>query len=245
MALDQRTFDIQKNIFEHEELSHRRLNKLNKEQSFKNKEASALHFSKISNVHIVSDWFHLSKDRYIPDVRINAKPLEWRVRTKLANKDESKMQFNSSIFLKNLESYERKQSRREFTVWPKNFRTRRMRLRNVRYNRRALLQRRILSYRKGSKIDFSFLSQDRSLWTRKADNNDWISLLDPHSNRGFPRTSTSQSFPLSLERGVQAHHYVPGDLQPSIRGGLVWPGIDSLLFVPKSYYRPGSEQNFF
>jgi hypothetical protein len=237
ISLDQITFDAEKNIFEHEEVGNKLaiLPNIQKDQSsrFISKKYYLLS-PQVETKPIYAGW---DRQRHALVLCNRFLPLEWRIRTKLANKDDSKMQFKSSIFLKNLESYERKQLRREFTVWPKNFRTRRMRLRNVRYNRRALLQRRILSYRKGSKIDFSFLSQDRSLWRRKAAHKDWINALNPHYG------STSQSFPLSLERG-QTHHYVPGDLQPSIRGGLVWPGIDSLLFVPKSYYRPGSDQKF-
>jgi hypothetical protein len=95
-------------------------------------------------------------------------PLEWSVRTKLKNKKEANIN-EFSVFFNNIDNHYLEKKRREFTVWPENFKTRRIRLHNVRYNRRAILKRRI-SITDEDKIitDSCFLSQDPCFWRRKA-----------------------------------------------------------------------------
>ena len=97
-------------------------------------------------------------------------------------------------------------------------------------------------------INFPFLSQDRSIWRRKAtswDSSMFAFWFNPRSDVQRDRNMKInypvrdyQSFPLSLECRIRPRTYTPGDLQPLIRGGLVWPGTDPFVCFQKSYYHP-------
>jgi hypothetical protein len=268
ISFDQISFDKQKNIFEHEELGKADPVKI---QNGKDRN-QVFNFSNISkSAHRkLGEWTLLSKKRYLQDHRIERKPLyvgwdkkhhsivlcnrflpiDWSVRSKVLNKQETKAKSYSSLLLSNLKQDRILHIEREFITWPKNFKTRRIRLQNVRYNRRAILYRR--SFRQKNTSDVNLLSQDRRLWRRKAigwDASIFSFWFNPRSdiyreNIGNSPIRTSQNFPLSLERRARPRTYVPGDLQPSIRGGLVWPGTDIFSYIPKRYYHPGSDRNF-
>jgi len=247
-SLDQRTFDRQKNIFEHEEFG--KVIPLKVENIKERKQV----FNELNLVGVNSklgNWILRPKKRYFRDTRVEIKPIyagwdqtrhalvlcnrflpiEWAIRTKLANKYETKLKTNLSAMLNNFENYRRNTARREFRVWPQNLLIRRMRIRNVRYNIRVALQR----------TNLSVLSHDRVFWRRKAIGLDgsrhafWINPRSRNSIRTNQQVRSSQNFPLSFERGIRQISYVPGDFQPSNRGGLIWPGTDPFLFVPKNF----------
>jgi hypothetical protein len=248
MALDQRTFDKQKNIFEHEEIGKVVPWKIQNNQERK----QILNMSEIKSKNLYG-WRWLSKKRYFPDFRVERKPLyagwdnqrhafilcnrylptEWSIRTKVARNTKLNM---FSFYFTNLEKYYKEKHRVEFTVWPKNPQTRRLHLSSIRYNVRTLLKRRPV-YRGN---DIFVLSQDLSYWRRKItrDSNTYTNYrwLDPQSNRRHPIRSR-QRLPLSLERGF--NNNIVGRVQPSARGGLVWPGNNSFIFIPEKFYRPG------
>merc|ERR1711879_99613 len=91
-------------------------------------------------------------------------PMEWSVRTKL---DISKKENKFSFYFQNIEKYHKEKNRINFTVWPKNSKTRRIHLYNVRYNIRALLRRRILNNNRNRGNNICLLSQDLCSWTRR------------------------------------------------------------------------------
>lgn len=120
-------------------------------------------------------------------------------------------------------------NRANFSVWPRNSRTRRRRTVNTRYTSRALLSRR------RAIRDSAVLQRDRSRWAQAAVGTPSLAQfafwLNPRSDaRRSPQeitpTRSSQAFPLAFERSARVGVYVPGDLQPSSRGGLLWPGGD-------------------
>nr|BBI28656.1 hypothetical chloroplast RF1 [Dinophyceae sp. MRD-151] len=269
ISFDQITFDKQKNIFEHEELGKSHTLKVQRSKD-KNQVFS---FSDASNPKLIKidKWNLLSKKRYFQDQRVEIKPLyvgwdnqrhaiilcnrflpiDLAAQNMVTNKQRTKTKTYSSLLLNNLNLST--QTRREFTAWPKNLKIRRMRLQNARYNRRAILHRRSFTQTKNTATDLSLLSQDRSLWRRKAagwDASIFAFWFNPRSDaqrengiRTNIPTRTSQNFPLSLERATRPQTYVPGDFQPSTRGGLTWPGTSIFSYIPKSYYHPGSNQN--
>jgi hypothetical protein len=257
IALDQRTFDEQKNIFEHEEIGKATPLKIQN-----NQERRQTLDPTTMNTKKVESWTWLSKKRRFPDLRVETKPLyagwdrqrhafilcnrylpsEWSVRTR-SNLIEKHREF--SFYFQNIEKYYKERSRMEFTVWPKNFKTRRIRLHKISYNIQAPLERRANS---ASGTNIYTLSYDPSYWRRKDVNEReqyfikrW---LDPQSNgirenkRGAYPIRSSQRIPFTLERRINPI-YTPGIFQPSARGGLTWPGNNSFTFIPEKFYRPG------
>ena len=249
IALDQGTFDKGKTIFEHEELGKifpvdRRFN-LNSEDSLdlgtKRENDWFLFFKRRSSLNFCVETIplYVGWDNHRHSIILCNRflPLDWSIRTKLFNK----VMFSFYLVIKSFKSHYTERIRREFRVWPKNFQTRRMRLRNVRYNTRIFLKRRILI----GNIN-SLLSEDRSMWRGKTYNSDasifafWfnprsdIQRKDVSGSRNPVRGS--QRFPFSLERGIHSMTYILGDLQPSIRGGLIWSGTNFFALVQKNYH---------
>jgi hypothetical protein len=244
ISLDKRTFDVQKSIFEHEEIG--------KVVPLKSK----ILRNQISEnpLEIIDNQSSLFGKRLLPDSRIEGKPLyagwdnqkhafvlcnrflplEWSIRTKIFDKYDTKSMSYTPLLLKNLKQYHTKTGRKEFTAWPKNYQTRRIRLRNVRYNRRAFLGQRVPIIHNST---VSLLAQDRSVWSRKAGNWDasqFAFWFNPRSDiqRNNPIiVRGSQRFPVALARTFR--YYTPGDLQPSIRGGCAWPGLEFFVFSRK------------
>jgi hypothetical protein len=256
LALDQRTFDRQKNIFEHEEIGKVVALKIKNNQE--RKQISDL--LRLKNKK--SDrWILIPGKRYFPDFRVERKPLyagwdrqrnafilcnrylpfEWSRRTKL-KVDRQRNKF--SFYFQNINKYSHEKNRIEFTVWPKNPKTRRMHLHGIHYNRRAFLKRRVATNNKIRIDETAFLSQDPSYWRKKiVEENDLAQFtmrFHPHNNlnRRNRQNRSSQSLPISLERGLTIN-YFPRKLQPSPRGGLAWPGNNSFVFIPEKFYRPG------
>jgi hypothetical protein len=255
IALDQNTFDKQKTAFEHEELGKTFPLQIQSEREQKHilNSVNPLE-TKIGWSGSAYDWFSSSKKRSFPDSRVRTTPLyvgwdhqkhsvilcnrflplEWSIRTKLFNK--------TTLPLKNFEAYRTKEIRSEYRIWPKNFQTRRMRIRGRRYDIRAFLRRRIPV----GDIS-SLLSQDRSVWRRKTGSWDasifafWFNPRSDIQREGTRRSYNpirgSQRFPLSLDRRIRPRTYILGDLQPATRGGFVWPGTDIFTFVQKNYHR--------
>jgi hypothetical protein len=276
ISLDQSNFDSQKNIFELEELGKTPPLKVENGKERKQVLSCKNSFStKVPKTRKLGNWVLLFKKSYFSEICVETNPLYacWDykrhalilsnrllptnkiIRTKTINEREIKTYADPNLFLKVLGNHSRKENRKEFLVLPKNPQTRRMRLCNVRYTRRALLQRRALTTDPTLTIDFAFLSQDRSIWRRKAtgwDSSMFAFWFNPHSDvqrdrnmkANYPVRSC-QSFPLSLECRTRPRTYTPGDLQPLIRGGLVWPGTDPFVCFQKSYYRPGLDQSHY
>jgi hypothetical protein len=243
ISLDQCTFDKQKTIFEHEELG-KALPFLDRNRN------EAQRLGRINSLCENRDKVigSLIKKRFFPDVRIEATPLylgwdsqkhavvlanhflplEWATRMRLFNKVAFCLESNSKDF----SSYYPSRDRKEFGFWPKNFRTRRIRLRGVRYNRRAFVQRRAPI---GN--ERFLMSSDRRTWSRKRSSiftfwfNPRSDLQREYARRPHNPVRGSQRFPLSLERGVFPETYIPGNLQPVVRGGFTWPGTDFSYFV--------------
>jgi hypothetical protein len=258
IALDQGTFDKQKTIFEHEELG-KALPLKNKNRQ---KNISYSINSRDTNweKYMTTDPL-ISKNRFFPDYRVEAKPLyagwdfqqhalilcnrflpsEWAIRTKIFDIYKTTTLPHSTMLLKNLKQYHTTNHRDEFRIWPKSYRARRMRLRNVRYNRRAFVRRRSSKNRNSRMF---LLAQDRSTWNRETHNRDasqftfWFNPRSDTQRENNIRTNYpvrgSQRFPLTLERRSRPRTYTPGDLQPSSRGGLVWPGNEFFVFPQKN-----------
>jgi len=78
------------------------------------------------------------------------------------------------------------------------------------------------------------LSKDRRFFARK-----YPIQFKHEMNKKRPLGRSS--LPLSIEP-ISAlfdnKPYDSRDLQPSMRGGLVWPGTDIFIYLPKRYYRP-------
>jgi hypothetical protein len=257
ISLDQITFDRQKNVFEHEEIGKTIPLKIT--NNYKRKQISKFSLSTIKKKKKIKKWTLLTKNYNKPEFRSEIKPLyagwdyqqnafilcnrylpsEWSVRTKLKKKKEITIN-EFSTFFNNLDNHYYEKKRREFTVWPENFKTRRIRLHNVRYNRRAILRRKTFKITDRTITDSCFLSQDPCFWRRKAIEHSNISRyiiwLNPKSSvietNNHPIRS-SQSFPISLERSVNPE-YVIGNFQPSVRGGMIWPGTNSFFSISKN-----------
>lgn len=136
--------------------------------------------------------------------------------------------------------------RLRFTVWPRTARARRRRATTSRYSARVLLSRRMPAR------DVALLGRDRARWARGAAGSPSISQfafwLNPRSEaRRNPQdltpTRSAQSFPLAFERTARVGAYSPGDLQPSNRGGFVWPGGDRRIWSAPNSYRPGAPRD--
>jgi hypothetical protein len=246
IALDQCAFDKQKTIFEHEELGKTSPfldRNLHEDQRLSHTSSSCKNFGKEID--------SLARKRFFPDVRVETTPLylgwdsqkhavvlcnrflplDWSTRVRLFNKVAPRFEPT----MKDFSSYHLSRDRKEFRSWPKNFRTRRIRLRGVRYNMRASLQTR------NPTGDKRFLmSSDRRIWSQKHPPRDRLSFtfwFNPRSNvqqensrrQRYP-VRGSQRFPLSLDRRVLSETYIPGNLQPVVRGGFTWPGTDFSLF---------------
>jgi hypothetical protein len=253
LSLDQIAPDQGKNIFEHEELG--RTLPLKVRPGKERKKITAFLDVHQSRIDGVTDGWVLPRKRFFPDPRIRASPLyaswdqrslvlcnrflplNYAIRTTIRNSWTTHVKVNPSMFLRNLEGYSRTNIRKECKAWPKNFKTRRIRLRNVRYTRRAILKSRAFP---GERF---LLSQDRSSWRRISTQWDaavFAPWLNPRSDRQLEASARtglpvrgSQSFPLALERGILPRTYVPGNIQPSVRGGFVWPGTHFSSFVKK------------
>ena len=269
ISLDQSNFDNQKNIFELEELGKTLPLKIKKGKERKQILSCKNFFTrKVPRTRKLGNWVLLFKKYYFSEICIETNPpyacwdykryvlilsnrllptnkIIW---TKTINEQEIKTHTDSNFFFKVLENYSRKENRKEFLVLPKNPQTRRMHLCNVRYTRRAFFQRRVFTNNPTLTINFTFLSQDRSIWRRKTtswDSSMFAFWLNPRSDVQRDRNMkinypvrNYQSFPLSLECRIRPRTYTPGDLQPLIRGGLVWPGTDPFVCFQKSYYHP-------
>jgi len=249
IALDQCSFDKQKTIFEHEELG--------KAPPFLDRNVNG--DQRPNHINSFCEDFDKGidspvKKRFFPDVRVEATPLylgwdnqkhavvlcnrflplEWSNRVRLFNKAAPRFKPT----MKDFSSHRLSSDRKEFRSWPKNFRTRRIRLRGVRYNMRAFLQTR------NPIGDKRFLmSSDRRAWSRNQSPRDRLSFtfwFNPRSNvqqensrrQRYP-VRGSQRFPLSLNRRILSETYIPGNLQPVVRGGLTWPETDFSLFKTK------------
>jgi hypothetical protein len=251
IALDQCTFDSQKAIFEHEELgktfpflirNRNECQRIRIPDAINSSEGNTIAGREIytkkrsfPDSRVETTPLYVGWDRCLNEVILCNRllPLEWTTRTRLFDTTTS----HSKSTLKSLESYYPSGVPRKFRVWPKNFQTRRMRLRGVRYNMRATL---------GSR-DFignsrSLLSSDRGFWSRKPSSifafwfNPRSDLQRENIGRSYNPVRGSQSFPLALERGAFPETYIQGDLQPISRGGFTWPGTDFLSFIQKNYY---------
>ncbi len=133
-------------------------------------------------------------------------------------------------------------TRTRFSVWPRNNRVRRIRSVNTRYTSRPVLSRR------RPIREVQLLSRDRATWAKGSVGTPALSQFAFWRNpRSDSRKSTlditpvrsSQAFPLSFERAARVGVYVPGDLQPSNRGGLLWPGAERARWF-SSTWRPGA-----
>jgi hypothetical protein len=253
-SLDQRMFDKQKIIFEHEELGKSFPKQI---QPIIKKDLSLIDSSiiPIDKIKCIDDlnYFWTTKKRFLPDSRVEIKPLyvgwdntrhtlslcnrfiplEWSIRTKLLDKWGPEVASDSSLSIKDPKHYQ-EITRREFRVWPKNFQTRRIRFRNIRYDMSAAIRRRVRIHSSGV---VSLLAQDRRAWRRERNNWDTSQFafwLNPHSSaqREMGKCG-SLKFPLSFERTFY-RLYTPGNLQPSVRGGFIWPGTDYFNLVQKS-----------
>jgi hypothetical protein len=249
ISMDQRTFETEKSVFERTEIEkvffvdNKDFNRiLSSPNEFESSSHSNFRLKKyyllnprVSSAPLYAGW---DSRRHALVLCNRFLPIEWRVRTRLADNIKAKTPAEYPVFLSNLKRYEVEKLRRDFAVWPKNLQVRRIRLRNARYTSRAILHRRVLSYKKGLKYELSFLSQDQRIWWRKAIRWGWgdtyHELLNSHGDVRQGEKGTSR-FPLSLERRIR-ENYIPGDFQSSIRGGFLWPGSSTFLFVPKSYY---------
>jgi len=132
-------------------------------------------------------------------------------------------------------------ARARFSVWPRNSRARRLRAANTRFPGRAFLTRR------RPVRDVALLSLDRARWAHARHDSPvttqlafWFNIRS--QGRRFAKESNParsvQPFPLSFERSIRATRYVPGDIKPSARGGLIWPGGDRLQLSTPYYWRP-------
>ena len=145
-------------------------------------------------------------------------------------------------------------SKNEFTIWTKNIQSRRIRLHNVRYKSRALLNRRISPKMKNIETNLFLLSHERNFWIFKVFSSERIVFTSwfrktrdkqlKIRKRIIRKVRRTKIYPLSIERSTNQMTYVPGDLQPASRGGVTWPETDSFLFIKKKFNRSGSDQKF-
>ena len=132
-------------------------------------------------------------------------------------------------------------ARARFSVWPRNSRVRRVRAVNTRLPGRAFLTRR------RPVRDVALLSRDRARWAHARHATPpstqlafWFNPRSVPSRSGkldYPVRSV-QPFPVAFERSIRRTRYVPGDIKPSARGGLIWPGGDRLQVSSPYYWRP-------
>jgi hypothetical protein len=250
ITLDQSTFDNQKTIFEHEELG-KTFPLLVRDQNKRLLDSTNSSDAPIKRITKID--FRI-KGRSFPDSRVETAPLyigwdsrrhtavlcnrfiplEWATRTRLSNKIVS----HPNSTLRNFDSYHFNGVRKEFSVWPKSFRARRIRLRGVRYNMRTFSQRRTPI----GNIS-SLMSSDRRTWSQKPSSmftfwfNPRSDLQRENTGHLYNPVRGSQRFPLSLGRGAFPEIYILGDLQPIARGGFTWPGINFLSFIQKNFHR--------
>jgi hypothetical protein len=141
---------------------------------------------------------------------------------------------------KNLQS--REAGRARFSVWPRNSKTRRLRAANTRYPKRRIQSRR------RPVRDVALLSRDRARWAHSRHGTHVTTglafWLNPRSEQSrAPKelhpSRSSAALPVSFERSTRVTVYAPGDIKPSARGGLIWPGGDRLKVSTPYYWRPG------
>ena len=248
IALDQCAFDFQKNIFEHEELGK----VFPIRNQCERKRILIPDFRNSSDVYINVKMDVWIKKRSFPDFRVETIPLyvgwdsqqrviilcnrffpkEWTSRVRFFDK----IVLQLKLVLENFEFYYLNRNCDKLKSWPKNFQIRCIRLRGVRYNIRALLQRRVPRSRKSF-----LLSSDRRNWNRGSSST-FVFWFNPRSDlqrenieRSHNPTRGSQRFPFSLERRIFSETYIPGNLQPVSRGGFTWPETDLPYFTQKNY----------
>ena len=91
----------------------------------------------------------------------------------------------------------------------------------------------------------------KNFWNLKMTREDDDLVIDLNQLK-FPNKIITETLhngkdiPNSLEIFLRNEYgtYVPGDIESIKRSSLVWPGTNSFLFVPKTYFRPFSERDF-
>ena len=271
ISLDQKPITKREDIFEHEELGKVLLLKIENKREHKKLINLPIRISRkeiTTKIRDLGDWVLLARKIYRVDQRVESHPLyigfnqekhalmmcnrylpiEWTTQTKLLYNCTIKIKFDH---IADLKSYSYQNKRIEFSSWPQSPQNRRIHLYNVRYNGRISLQRRIYARQI---TEFAFMSRDRNLWRQRTIKWDsslfefWINPKSEVHQKSKIGTSkiirSNQKIPLSLEQAIRPSTYVSGDLQPSTRGGLIWPGTKLSLFIPQKFYHPGLEQRF-